>query len=105
LGSPGATRIINTVALMISHIIDQGMDLQEAILQPRIHRMHVGDLNMESRISADVQAALEAKGHVLEVRGDYDAYFGGVHGVILYDGATELHGGADPRRDGQAVGF
>lgn len=105
LGSPGATRIINTVALMISHIIDQGMDMQEAILQPRIHRMHVGDLNVEGRISEEVQAALEAKGHVLEVRNDYDPYFGGVHGVILYEGADELHGGADPRRDGQAVGF
>jgi gamma-glutamyltranspeptidase/glutathione hydrolase len=44
-------------------------------------------------------------GHTITVRGDWDAYFGGVH-AVLYDYATgTLFGGADPRRDGQAAAY
>jgi gamma-glutamyltranspeptidase/glutathione hydrolase len=39
------------------------------------------------------------------VNPDYDAVFGGVHAVLFDHAAKLLHGGADPRRDGQAAGF
>ena len=38
---------------------------------------------------------------------DINLYFGGVQGITfkIEDGVAKLHGGADPRRDGKAVGF
>lgn len=105
IGSPGATRIIPAVALTISNVIDHGMPIQEAISSPRIAQFQAGKLNMEGRVSVNAFNSLQQLGHDVNLRGDYDAYFGGVHAVMMdYDTKT-LHGGADPRRDGQAAGF
>ena len=105
IGSPGATRIIPAVALTISNVIDHGMSLQEAINAPRIAQFQSGNLNVEGRVSHDSYNKLKEMGHEMTVRDSYDAYFGGVHGIMMdYDTKT-LHGGADPRRDGQAASF
>ena len=45
-----------------------------------------------------------ARGHEIEVKKDFDLYFGGAQGVVIRPDA-KLHGGADPRRDGQAEGY
>jgi len=105
LGSPGATRIITTVAQVISNIIDHGMTIQQAILAPRVFRMASGSMSIEGRISINAYNKLLEMGHQLTVRGDYDAYFGGVHGVLYNYDIGILFGGADPRRDGQAFAF
>jgi len=105
LGSPGATRIFPTVAQVISNVIDFGMPMQEAILAPRLFQMASGALNMEGRYSINAYEALKKMGHTVTVRGDWDAYFGGVHAVLYDYKAGMLYGGADPRRDGQAAAF
>lgn len=103
LGSPGATRIVTAVAQVISNVVDFDMDIQEAINAPRMFDMGRG-LKLEGRIDAKVVEELKAKGHDVEVKGDYDLYFGGVHG-IMFEESGKLHGGADPRRDGKAVAY
>ncbi|MEA4847729.1 MAG: gamma-glutamyltransferase [Clostridiaceae bacterium] len=105
LGSPGATRIITTVAQTISNVIDHGMDIQQAILAPRIFSMQSGAVNLEGRVSIKSYEELKARGHQVVLKNDYDAYFGGVHAVLMDYETNTLHGGADPRRDGQAAGF
>lgn len=105
LGSPGATRIITTVAQTISNVIDHGMDIQQAILAPRIFSMQSGTVKLEGRVSIKSYEELKARGHQVELRNDYDPYFGGVHAVLMDYETNTLHGGADPRRDGQAAGF
>ncbi len=105
IGSPGATRIFTTVAQVISNILDFGMPLQEAIAAPRLAQPHTGNLSLETRLPAATQKALGTLGHKLTLRGDWDPYFGGVQ-AVLYDAKTQqLIGGADPRRDGQAIAF
>jgi gamma-glutamyltranspeptidase/glutathione hydrolase len=104
LGSPGGLRIISTMAMLISNLVDHGMDIQAAIEAPRINNYEDGPLKIEARIPADVQAALSARGHELEVKKEFDLYFGGAQGVVIGVDGT-LHGGADPRRDGQAAGY
>lgn len=104
LGSPGGLRIISTMAMLISNLVDHGMDIQAAIEAPRINNYEDGPLKVEARIPADVQAALAGKGHELELKKDFDLYFGGAQGVVITADGT-LHGGADPRRDGQAAGY
>lgn len=105
LGSPGATRIITTVAQVISNVIDHGMNIQEAILAPRFFRMATGAMSVEARLSITALEELKKMGHEIVVRGDYDAYFGGVHAVLFDYENGILWGGADPRRDGQAMAF
>lgn len=105
LGTPGGKRIITTVALLVSNMVDYGMDIQEAINAPRINHYQKGKLKIESRIPAEVQKGLEQKGHTLQVRGEYDLYFGGAQGVTICPVSGELHGGGDPRRDGKAMGY
>ena len=105
IGSPGATRIIPAVALTISNVVDHGMDIQTAIIAPRITQFQSGALQLEGRVSLEAYNKLQELGHEVNVRGSYDAYFGGVHAIIMDYETNTLHGGADPRRDGQAVGF
>ena len=105
LGSPGGKRIISTMALLISNLVDFDMDIQAAIEAPRINNYEDGPLKIEARIPDGVREALAGKGHELEVKKDFDLYFGGAQGITIDPVSGELHGGADPRRDGQAAAF
>lgn len=105
IGSPGATRIIPAVALTISNIIDHGMNVQEAINAPRITQFQFGPLKLEGRVSVNAYKELIEMGHEVELKDDYSSYFGGVQAVMMNYDKKELEGGADPRRDGKAVGF
>ena len=105
IGSPGGKRIISTMAFLISNLVDFDMGIQTAINTPRFHNSETGTLKIESRIPADVQKALLEKGHELVVKKDFDLYFGGAQGVLIDQKSGELHGGADPRRDGKAIGY
>jgi len=104
IGTPGATRIISALAQIIMNIIDHQMNIQAAIEAPRIHCM-TGEIFMESRILKEVQQALINKGHKLNIRKEMDLYFGGAQGVMIDLKTGLLYGGADPRRDGVAVGY
>ena len=104
VGSPGATRIISALTQIIVNVVDFRMNIQDAIEAPRIHCM-TGDIFMESRIPKEVQEALIAKGHKLNVRGAVDLYFGGAQGVMIDPASGMLYGAGDPRRDGVAVGY
>ena len=103
IGTPGSTRIITTAAQVISHIIDHKMDIQTAINMPRFF-CNGGDLYMETRIDEAISDELADMGYTIQRTKDYDTYYGGVHGVVKQaDGS--LRGGADPRRDGKALGY
>lgn len=105
IGSPGATRIIGAVAEVISNVVDHKMSIQQATMAPRFFRMQSGDYNLEGRVSVNTKNALEKMGHKVMVRGDWDAFFGGVHAVHYDRSKKALFGGADPRRDGQAAAY
>lgn len=103
VGTPGSVRIITTMAQIVSHLIDHKMDIQDAINTPRFF-CNGGDLYMETRIDESVSNELESMGYTIQRTKDYDIYYGGVHGVVHQDDGT-LRGGADPRRDGKALGY
>jgi len=105
IGSPGGKRIISTVALLISNLVDYDMDIQAAIDAPRFNNYEKGGLKIESRIPADIQESLVQKGHELVLKKDFDLYFGGAQGVVIDQDSGQMHGGADPRRDGKASGY
>lgn len=102
LGAPGVTRIITGVAQVISLVLDYGMDIQEAINFPRIHDDY-DKLVCETRIDPAVIAKLKAMGHNVVEEAEYFEY-PCVQGVTMGEDG-KLRGGADPRRDGKALGF
>jgi gamma-glutamyltranspeptidase len=63
-------------------------------------------IEVEGAISDEVCRQLEQYNYYVQKHeGDIDLYFGGVHG-ITFDAATgSMHGGADTRRDGKALGY
>lgn len=105
IGSPGSSRIIPAIALTLSNIIDYHMPLQLAIDAPRITQFEKGDLMVEGRIPYTTYKKLEELGHKMEIKNEYDNYFGGVQAVQFDYKNNILKGGADPRRDGQALGY
>lgn len=98
LGSPGGSRILNYVAQTLVGVLDWDLDIQQAINLPKFtHRNDYTALEKDTAI-AQLQTKLEARNHKVKVI-DLNS---GLHGIMLQNG--ELVGGADPRREGVAVG-
>ena len=103
LGSPGGPTIINTVLQIILNVLDEGMDLYEAVDEPRIHHQWMPDriVAETGALSREVEAQLESLGHEVVYRGR----IGDAH-CIRVDPASGLREGvADPRLWGEARGF
>lgn len=106
LGTPGAARIISTMTILVSNLIDYGMGVQEAIEAARFYARDTDKiLSVESRLPQSVQDELKAMGYQLSVLGDYDLFFGGAQAIVVDHANGLLHGGADPRRDGAVLGY
>lgn len=108
IGAPGSQRIISGIAQVISNVIDFDMDIQEAISSPRIHAgsdwvTSDETIMIETRIDKAVIEGLKALGHPVLESGDWMDY-PCVQAVMMLPDGT-LRGGADPRRDGKAVGY
>jgi gamma-glutamyltranspeptidase / glutathione hydrolase len=104
LGTPGSYGIPQTTTQMLLNLLVYGMDIQEAIEAPRVRVYVDRTVDAEARIPAAVRAALEARGHVIRVLPDYSWVVGGGQGVTRDPATGTLAGGADPRRDGYAMG-
>lgn len=98
VGSPGGSRIISYVAQTLIGVIDWDMDIQQAINLPKITNRNDYTALEKGTPIADIQPQLEALGHKVRVV-DLNS---GLHGIQFENG--KLVGGADPRREGVAVG-
>ncbi|KAA0912154.1 gamma-glutamyltransferase [Aquicoccus porphyridii] len=98
VGSPGGSRIIGYVAKTIVAHIDWGMDVQQAVTLPHlVNRFGTYDVE-EGSAAAALGEPLKALGFNVETR----ALNSGLHAIAL--GEDGLTGGADPRREGIAIG-
>lgn len=98
VGSPGGSRIIGYVAEALIGLIDWDLDPQEAASLPHlVNRFGTFDVEEETA-AADLAASLTGLGYEVTMR-DLNS---GLHIIELTpDG---LVGGADPRREGVAIG-
>jgi len=64
IGAPGGRNIQVSIAQAIIHVIDYGMNIQEAVDAPRITR-EISPLYADNRFPDDVRDKLTAKGHDL----------------------------------------
>ncbi len=105
LGTPGSWGIQQTTTQFTTNFIDYEMNIQAAIEAPRFRFGAPGKrIVMESRVPAEVWEALIAKGHDIEALPDFSAAVGGAQGIAVDPDSGAMMGGADPRRDGYALG-
>ena len=114
-GTPGADTQVQTNMQVITHVLDFGMTVAEAVEAPRWRNTHSPTesniphecdnlLYVESRFPAETLDGLRQRGHTLDVMHGWGA--SGSEMMIQVDGDTGvLHGAADPRRDGYAIGW
>jgi gamma-glutamyltranspeptidase/glutathione hydrolase len=103
LGSAGGSRIIGHVAQTLVALIDHGLDPQAAVSLPRIGAVDER-VELESGTSAAALApVLEQRGFPVQVRPNTSG-LQVIRVLRTPDGARLLAGGADPRREGVALG-
>jgi len=113
-GTPGGDQQDQWSLAFLLTYLHTGMDLQAAIDAPMFHSEHFpssfyprqaspGRLIVEGRLSADVVAGLRARGHDVQVGGDWSQ---GRLSAVARDGATGFFkAAANPRgMQGYAVG-
>lgn len=115
LGTPGADTQVQTNLQVLTHVLDHGLTVQEAVEAPRwrhaqngtestVPHTCVDELQLEARFPGEVAETLRAKGHPVTMVGPWEA--SGSEVMIEIDPATgALLGGADPRRDAYAIGY
>jgi gamma-glutamyltranspeptidase / glutathione hydrolase len=100
-GSPGSSRIITTVLEIVVDEIDLKLPIGDAVAAKRFHNQWWPDrVFVERGFSADVMAALEARGHEVVERPPWSS----ANSIRI--GPQSLSGAADPRTRGAlAVGY
>jgi len=97
IGSPGGSRIIGYVAKAIVAHLDWGMDIQQAVATPNLVN-RFGPMDVEAGLPGTLTEELTAMGFEL----NETELTSGLQGIVVTpDG---LEGGADPRREGIAIG-
>lgn len=106
LGTPGGHTIPQTVPQIIMNLIDFGMDIAQAIAQPRISFEEPQQILVDPHLPGHLRTALSAKGHLVQ---PFAGGLGNAHGLTLeYNNSqrpTKFTGAADPRGEGLAVGL
>ena len=107
LGTLGGFTILQTMPQMLMNLIDFDMDVQQAIVAPRISFVEPNEIMVDAALPESVRAELSALGH--NVRVDDGRGLGNAYGLTIeYDDEgrpIRFTGGADPRGVGVAVGY
>ena len=98
IGSPGGSSIIGYVVKTIVAVLDWGLDIQAAIEAPHFVNRNTSTVLEENRDLEALAGQLSSRGHTVSFR----VMTSGLHGIVARDGT--LTGGADPRREGVALG-
>jgi gamma-glutamyltranspeptidase/glutathione hydrolase len=101
VGSPGGNAIPSYVLKTLVAVLDWHMSMQDASALPNLIARGGSIQSEPKRYAPGVVDALAAKG--LKLNPGFAAEGSGIHGIIKRDGGYE--GGADPRREGVAVGY
>ncbi|MEX0742658.1 MAG: gamma-glutamyltransferase family protein, partial [Phycisphaeraceae bacterium] len=101
LGSPGGSRIIGITLNVLVNVIDHKMDVQTAINAPRVLARN-GPLELEAPLYRNRALRTELERRGFDVRNAQA--FGSVQAIQIGEDGW-LHGAADPRREGLAVGY
>lgn len=104
LGTPGADGQTQTNIQLAVDVIDFEADAQQANEAPRWRSNPDGSLMMENRFPEKTIAALQAKGHDVQVQDAYATIMGSSQIIMIDSENGVLKAGADPRRQAYAIG-
>jgi gamma-glutamyltranspeptidase/glutathione hydrolase len=114
-GTPGADTQVQTNLQVVTHVVDHGYNVVEAVEAPRWRHLQDGtestvphtcddELLLEARFGEAVSTELARRGHPVRRIGPWDAT--GSEMMIQIDPISGAKfGAADPRRDGYAIGW
>ena len=105
IGTPGAFGILQTTVQMISNVLDHEYSVQAAIEAPRFRIFSDVEIAIESRVASPVLADLEQRGHQIRLLDPWSPVVGGGQGIMIDPESGAFCAGADPRRDGYAIGW
>lgn len=112
VGSPGSFGILQSVPQVAMNYVDFGMNIQDAISAPRFRwKDELGSVPateaiFETRVGEQVLQDLQKMGYQLDTSlGPWSMTVGGAQGISIDQATGWLMGGADPRRNGYAVGW
>lgn len=105
IGTPGSYGILQTTLQMVLNALDFDVPIQTAIEAPRVRAFERFRVDVESRVDQAVIADLQQRGHDVRLLEPFTWAVGGGHGISVDAHTGALQGGADPRRDGQAVAY
>jgi gamma-glutamyltranspeptidase/glutathione hydrolase len=91
-------------AQFVSNVVDYGMNIQQAMENPRFTVMQQGGchIRIESRVKPEVRAKLTSMGHIFDVRKEYSTSMGRGQ-AVMHDSKTGVnYGASDARADGSA---
>jgi len=114
-GTPGGDVQPQSMVQLFLNVVEFGMEVQEAIEAPRVstwgfpnsfwpHAYNPGFVGVEGRISPEVVEDLRKRGHAVEVWDDFTPRMGCLCAIHVDQERGSRNGGADPRRDGYAMG-
>jgi len=91
-------------AQFVSNVVDFGMNIQAALSAARFTKITFEgcDVEVESRVPAEVRRELQAKGHELETVDPYSLAMGRGN-VVMRNAAGVNFAASDPRADGEAI--
>ena len=87
------------------NVLDLGMTVQQSNEAPRMMVIRARKVEMEDRFPSHVQESLGALGHEIEMIEAWSRGVGGAQGIMIDREHGTFQGGADPRRDGFALGW
>ena len=102
IATPGDHGQPQTIAQVLAHILEGGLDVQAAIEAPRIRHDEGNEVMYESRLAAGRLTPLTDAGYGLRDVGGWSRVMGGVCAIDCPDGGVRM-GGADPRRAAYAA--
>ena len=104
LGSPGGSRIITTVAIILLSTVDGGLNIQQAVDAPRFHHQFLPDtVYLEPEFGPEVQQALIGMGYAVDTK---DGQWSDGECILVNAKTGELEGGHDHRHAyGKAAGY
>ena len=108
-GSMGGEGQPQTQAALVTRILDFGYNVQQAIEAPRwLFGRTWGQasktLKLESNVPAGILAELSRRGHDVEILPSWSETMGHAQAIWIDRETGVLHGGADPRGEGYALG-
>ena len=105
VATPGSYGILQTTAQMLLNVVEFDADPQSAIEAPRFRIYENTRMQIEDRVDRAVREELTARGHELELIGDFSMLVGGGQSIMIDSQSGARLAGADPRRDGYALAY